>query len=88
MGSLDDNTSGACYAYRASKAALNIVSKVRPRRTISHAVAFRPQPRMLVICAPRACTCGTQGLAHGWTLNGNNFICAPAPSPPPAVHVD
>ena len=27
MGSNDDNTSGACYAYRASKAALNIVTK-------------------------------------------------------------
>jgi NAD(P)-dependent dehydrogenase (short-subunit alcohol dehydrogenase family) len=26
MGSIDDNTSGGCYAYRASKAALNIVS--------------------------------------------------------------
>lgn len=27
MGSVDDNTSGACYAYRASKAALNIMTK-------------------------------------------------------------
>lgn len=27
MGSNDDNSSGACYAYRASKAALNIVTK-------------------------------------------------------------
>jgi NAD(P)-dependent dehydrogenase (short-subunit alcohol dehydrogenase family) len=27
MGSLDDNTSGACYAYRASKSALNIITK-------------------------------------------------------------
>ncbi|GAB4820963.1 hypothetical protein N2152v2_008009 [Parachlorella kessleri] len=27
MGSIDDNTSGGCYSYRASKAALNIVTK-------------------------------------------------------------
>ncbi|KIZ07283.1 short-chain dehydrogenase/reductase SDR [Monoraphidium neglectum] len=27
MGSVDDNTSGACYAYRASKSALNIMTK-------------------------------------------------------------
>lgn len=27
MGSIDDNTSGGSYAYRASKAALNIVNK-------------------------------------------------------------
>ena len=27
MGSIDDNTSGGSYAYRASKAALNIVKK-------------------------------------------------------------
>ncbi|GBF89706.1 short-chain dehydrogenase [Raphidocelis subcapitata] len=27
MGSVDDNTSGACLAYRASKSALNIISK-------------------------------------------------------------
>jgi NAD(P)-dependent dehydrogenase (short-subunit alcohol dehydrogenase family) len=27
MGSVDDNTSGACYAYRASKSALNIITK-------------------------------------------------------------
>jgi len=36
MGSVDDNTSGACYAYRASKSALNII-------TASMAVDLQPE---------------------------------------------
>lgn len=45
MGSSDDNTSGGCYAYRASKAALVIVSK-------SMAVDLEPQGVQVITLHP------------------------------------
>ncbi|MFC1750311.1 SDR family oxidoreductase [Pseudomonadota bacterium] len=45
MGSSDDNTSGGCYAYRASKAALVIVSK-------SMAVDLEPQGVKVITLHP------------------------------------
>lgn len=45
MGSLDDNSSGGCYAYRSSKAALNMVAK-------SLSIALAPRGIVVALLHP------------------------------------
>jgi NAD(P)-dependent dehydrogenase (short-subunit alcohol dehydrogenase family) len=54
MGSVDDNTSGACYAYRASKSALNIMTK-------SMAIDLAPEGVTCVLLHPGWVTLVNEG---------------------------